>query len=456
MRGNMALIRGAVVALGLIVGLGGGAASAESGRWLKRPSDGVWEWHAGNPRVFADLNADGWVDAADLGLMVGLLSEPAPRVAEVREGDAPADLRVRADVNVSGEIDEKDLTLLLDALAFGAPIRGGGCPPDDRPPPCGNGGGSDDGGGLDGPPGGSDGFGSGDYGNGPGGTGPGVIPPDGGGPDSPSCAFRLLPGCDGASSTQAIGFGSVNIRAVATADGSAVQAEFEPAEGATVQPSDCGAYAVSAEEPGTYFIRATRTVNGQSCTASINVEIRVFDLDIDSDNDNTIGNEGEDEIEETVGIKVLIVNRGDADSDGVPDYADGYGLHGGEGHSRFTPISHNLVAVESLEGAEISFYYDARRMLLRMRSRWMTSKHTSPSTCDPRRRFGYGERQQAASAQLKISLTAAYPSHSKTYRGGSPSRRCEDRRQRRRSRLDSRLKMGQLLPTPFGSSRSMQ
>ena len=61
--------------------------------------------------------------------------------------------------------------------------------------------------------------------------------------------------------------------------------------------------------------------------------------------------------------QVVVVNDGDADGDGIPDYADGYGLHSGieaeaSSDSAFTPVFANY-AVADWAAAKIRFTYDA-------------------------------------------------------------------------------------------------
>lgn len=351
MRGKTVLIRCAMAALACFGALLASEAAAGEGRWLLRPSDGVWEWHEGNPAVLGDLDGDGWATPTDLALLLELLREPAPRLTSAREGDRPRDVRRRADGDGNGLIDERDVEVMVKILGGGEPAGRGLCEPAcccdqviSPTCPC--------------------------YGKGGNGDGPaGISPPQGGpspgggggpGPGGPDCKFSLKVGCDPGASPLPEGIGSVRIRA--EKDGQAVSVSFLAPEGVTVEAGGCG-YVVTAEEPGTYLIRARRQVDGRTCDRWIAVTILELDLDIDSDNDNGFDvpdrSMQEDEIEEEGGIKVLIVNRGDADRDGVPDYADGFGAHGGVSASRFVPIQLNLDRLHERDGAEVVFSYSA-------------------------------------------------------------------------------------------------
>jgi hypothetical protein len=93
-----------------------------------------------------------------------------------------------------------------------------------------------------------------------------------------------------------------------------------------------------------------------------------IDLDVDSDNkDGIAGSNEEDAIEETAPGKILLVNRGDADLDGIPDFADGFDAFGDpeiiNQSDLFTPMTLTLPmdcrgAFADPEKAKIRFRYN--------------------------------------------------------------------------------------------------
>lgn len=95
----------------------------------------------------------------------------------------------------------------------------------------------------------------------------------------------------------------------------------------------------------------------------------LIDLDIDSDNDEGFGIPGrlyaEDQIEDSEGEpgKLITINNGDSDGDGIPDFADGYDLDPlvedddetpGE---RFVPMVLDIRALADPENARVTFSY---------------------------------------------------------------------------------------------------
>ena len=104
----------------------------------------------------------------------------------------------------------------------------------------------------------------------------------------------------------------------------------------TITPINDSTY----ENPETVEISLSAAANYTLGTATANIVIRdndgVLDLDVDSDNDNGFGaperDENEDDIEDVEGDpvhpgKLIPANNDDKDNDGIPDFADGYGLN---------------------------------------------------------------------------------------------------------------------------------
>ncbi|MBU4198863.1 MAG: hypothetical protein KKG09_04470 [Verrucomicrobia bacterium] len=93
------------------------------------------------------------------------------------------------------------------------------------------------------------------------------------------------------------------------------------------------------------------------------------DLDIDSDNNNGFDDpdrsDAEDTIEDIEGDpdkpgKLICVNDGDEDHDGVPDFADGFDKWGNEGANAggaFTPLILEIAEPIDLEKAKVTFVY---------------------------------------------------------------------------------------------------
>ncbi|MEO0963792.1 MAG: hypothetical protein AAFY08_01630 [Planctomycetota bacterium] len=120
-------------------------------------------------------------------------------------------------------------------------------------------------------------------------------------------------------------------------------------------------------------------VQGSNNDDPLDVEanLRFYDIDLDIDSDNNNGLTGtpdrspeEDDLEhQTDGAKVVLVNTDDTDADGVPDFADGFGMFStpagyttdpylttdGE---RFTPVVLNLQGRVPGD-TKVTFLYDA-------------------------------------------------------------------------------------------------
>jgi len=105
---------------------------------------------------------------------------------------------------------------------------------------------------------------------------------------------------------------------------------------------------------------------------SVYFKVEGIDLDIDSDNSgderSDVGNPLEDIAEDAAGMKLIPVNRGDADEDGIPGYADGYGGFGldsdldDERSSLFAEMHLKLGYLPELlerEGATVKILYSA-------------------------------------------------------------------------------------------------
>jgi choice-of-anchor A domain-containing protein len=119
--------------------------------------------------------------------------------------------------------------------------------------------------------------------------------------------------------------------------------------------------------------RALRDAQGNYTGSELRSVLLVCgDLDIDSDNsagayggpDRT---DGEDRIEDDASLpgKIIAVNDGDSDGDGIPDFADGYDLDKNDFNDidsagdRFTPLVLELPAGIDLSAARLAFVYDA-------------------------------------------------------------------------------------------------
>ena len=104
-----------------------------------------------------------------------------------------------------------------------------------------------------------------------------------------------------------------------------------------------------------------------SCEDVVRLQVMQVDLDIDSDNENEFDAAGwdddEDGIEDDGALpgKYLGVNDGDADRDGIPNFADGYDLWdaGPGAGGAFTPIALELKAPIDLDAAKIKIIYSS-------------------------------------------------------------------------------------------------
>lgn len=121
-------------------------------------------------------------------------------------------------------------------------------------------------------------------------------------------------------------------------------------------------------------ITATFT-KGHSVQDTVRFTVMQTDLDIDSDNNDELDDPArtpqEDHIEQVVGDddhpgKIIAVNDDDSDGDGVPDYADGYGLPSDEEdatdaspNDRLVPLKLSIPQPIDLSKARIFLYYSA-------------------------------------------------------------------------------------------------
>ncbi len=130
-------------------------------------------------------------------------------------------------------------------------------------------------------------------------------------------------------------------------------------------------------------------------TDKVAVTVRGVDLDIDSDNNNEFDNPSrssdEDSIEDASGDsdhpgKIIIVNDGDHDTDGIPDYADGFNQFGGDSanppsDNDFVPLILQLPPGTDLDKAELTITYSASNPADVTRSG--TAPHFTYSLPDP-------------------------------------------------------------------------
>ena len=135
-------------------------------------------------------------------------------------------------------------------------------------------------------------------------------------------------------------------------------------------------------------ITVTASITGEvwsgTLTDTVNVRPIAVDLDADTHNDGTYtstdpfavpeqdqGEDHDEDLERNIaGLKlpgkVLAVNDGDADGDGIPDFADGFDRDGTSGNQddgstgvQFTPLSLRLPEMVDLSKAKLQFDYDA-------------------------------------------------------------------------------------------------
>jgi len=112
--------------------------------------------------------------------------------------------------------------------------------------------------------------------------------------------------------------------------------------------------------------RHTPRYCSQNKSTSIVFAVVHADLDLDSDNNNGFGSPAqsaeEDSIEDQPGLpgKIMVVNNGDADMDGIPNFADGFDLFGQESRHAggfFVPIHIKLPPSVNPHVADITFFY---------------------------------------------------------------------------------------------------
>jgi hypothetical protein len=96
--------------------------------------------------------------------------------------------------------------------------------------------------------------------------------------------------------------------------------------------------------------------------------VGAVDLDVDSDDDDRLDPPERDDYEDRIELnrpKPIVVNSNDTDHDGVPDYADGFGLGGldttqaGIDSKRFTPLVIQIPADVPLHSMRLSVIYAA-------------------------------------------------------------------------------------------------
>ncbi|TVQ33160.1 MAG: hypothetical protein EA376_03645 [Phycisphaeraceae bacterium] len=128
---------------------------------------------------------------------------------------------------------------------------------------------------------------------------------------------------------------------------------------------------VTITQPGSVSVTVTYTVNGNMCSDTCNFEVVRVELQIDSDNNNGYGlpdgSAAEKEVADVAGHpgKLILVNNGDHDGDGIPGYADGFNLipelesdEQSEG-TRFVPMRLRTGGNVDFEEHGIQFVYDA-------------------------------------------------------------------------------------------------
>jgi hypothetical protein len=129
----------------------------------------------------------------------------------------------------------------------------------------------------------------------------------------------------------------------------------------------------SANASGPISINVTADVTGNKWSGSLADKVHVIaagvDIDIDSDDNNGLGNPSRSEVEESIEDtqanpelpgKILLVNDADTDLDGLPDFADGYGLDDSDVAASvgFTPIIVEIPQLSDFESGQIQFVYD--------------------------------------------------------------------------------------------------
>lgn len=134
----------------------------------------------------------------------------------------------------------------------------------------------------------------------------------------------------------------------------------------------CATFTVLTPGEGLLRFQVTASLRYPGCyktdTATQVIKVYATDLDIDSDNDNgfdrPLGTAAEDSMEDdtTMPGKIIAVNNGDEDSDGVPNFVDGFDFYGNEGvkaGGKFVPLIVNLPAPIDPARDKIRFTYSA-------------------------------------------------------------------------------------------------
>jgi hypothetical protein len=108
---------------------------------------------------------------------------------------------------------------------------------------------------------------------------------------------------------------------------------------------------------------------------AVRVTAMGVDLDVDSDNNNALGapdrSDLEDQYEDRENDpdhpgKFVLVNDGDKDNDGIPDFADGFGAFGNDSYQtegeQFTPLVLELPSGINATNAKIRITYDGSKL----------------------------------------------------------------------------------------------
>ncbi|HYO08357.1 MAG TPA: hypothetical protein VER17_05250 [Tepidisphaeraceae bacterium] len=130
---------------------------------------------------------------------------------------------------------------------------------------------------------------------------------------------------------------------------------------------------------GPVDIQMTMSRGGSTVKDTVRVVVGNVDLDVDSDNNDgpgaPTGSATEDYLEDRLNEpgKLVAVNNGDTDGDGIPDFADGYDLSSADadddastGAPNFTPLTIKLPQAIDPAPAKIHFTYDASHPLSRL------------------------------------------------------------------------------------------
>lgn len=305
--------------------------------------------------LLGDLNDDGLVDASDLALLEsrfgmvgdldvfdgdlnddGVIDTEDLLIAEANLGSSVFEIDLAAATNCNYWEWDGNCRLHFVCDAAGVPIfvgkrcTGVGGPIGELPLPPGIGGGGGSGGGSDEPittPGGGGGF----FGDPPPGE-PG-LPPGGVTCFGAEYCFVAEDVCDGEAITFSI---TPAGHAEFTTGGS--QITVQPGTTVCFTVHGIGAYSIHAEQGD---CEATRYSNSIRVDLSIDSANRLgFDVPEDQDDEEAI------EDDPALPGKVIIINNGDSDGDGIPDFADGFNLDTDPEHldddtspnDRFVPV----------------------------------------------------------------------------------------------------------------------